>query len=75
MNMYSLGKLEIWRSHTPCACGCGFVNLYGRVLLLTQLYCKGVTTILAVLTFATAGQDEVKGSSTILCVGQAVKQL
>ena len=28
-----------------------------------------------VLTFATAGQDEVKGSSTILWVGQAVKQL
>ena len=35
----------------------------------------GVTTIPAVLTFATAGQDEVKGSSTILWVGQAVKQL
>ena len=34
-----------------------------------------VTTILTILTFATAGQDEVKGSSTILWVGQAVKPL
>ena len=32
---------------------------------------RGVTTILTVLTFATAGQDEVKGSSTMLWVDQA----
>ena len=40
-----------------------------------SLFQGGVTTVLTVLTFATAGQDEVKGSSTTLWVGQAVKQL
>ena len=37
-------------------------------------YIQGeVTTIPAILTFATTGQGEVKGSSTVLWVGQAAQ--
>ena len=57
---------------------CANVSYFiSRIVRMCAMLCKGgsLPYVPTVLMFATAGQDEVKGSNTILWVGQAVKQL